>query len=48
MVRQPREQCVVELGEVAVERTQVAALHEDVGRPAAEHDGAEPVPLGLI
>ena len=37
---------VVQLGEVAIERPQVAALDEDV-RVAAEHDGAEAVPLRL-
>ena len=36
----------MQLGEVAIERPQVAALDEDV-RVAAEHDGAEAVPLRL-
>jgi hypothetical protein len=36
----------VQLGKIAVERPQVAALDEHVGG-SAEHDGAEAVPLGL-
>ena len=45
--RQPFEKEIVQLRKVAVERTQVAALDEDLGR-AAEHDGAEAIPLGLV
>ena len=37
----------MELGEVAIERPQVAALDEDVAA-AAKHDGAEAVPLRLV
>ena len=42
-----REQRVVQLGEVAVERPQVAALDVDLVA-AAEDDGAEAVPLRLV
>src|SRR5262249_56054507 len=44
--REVREQRVVDVREVAVERLQVAALDVEVGGPA-EHDGTEPVPLWL-
>src|SRR5688572_19625749 len=44
---QPVEQRLAQLREVAVERLRVAALEEEVGAAAAEHDGAEAVPLGL-
>ena len=44
VLRQALEQRIVQLGKVAVERPRVAAL--DVhARAAAEHDGAEAVPL---
>ena len=43
----PREQRVVQLGKVAIERPQIAALDEDLAA-AAEHDRAETVPLGLV
>ena len=46
-VRQAGQQGVVQLGKVAVERPQVAALHEHLA-PAAKDDGAEPVPLRLV
>ena len=46
-VRQTGQQGVMQLGKVAVERTQVAALDEHLG-PAAKDDGAEPVPLRLV
>jgi hypothetical protein len=48
VVGQARQEDVVQLGEVAVERPQIAALDEDVGRSATEDDGAEPVPFGLV
>ena len=44
--RQSLQQRVVQLGEIAVERAEVAALDEEVGR-AAKDDGAEPVPFRL-
>src|SRR5262245_65228960 len=44
--RQPLEERLVQLGEIAVEGAEVAALDEDVGG-AAEDDGAEAVPLRL-
>ena len=44
--RQPLEQRLVQLREIAVERPQVAALDEDVGA-AAKDDGAKAVPLRL-
>ncbi len=44
--RERRQQQRVQLGEVAIERPQIAALDEDVG-VAAEDDGAEAVPLRL-
>ena len=37
----------MQLGKVAVERLQIAALDEDV-IVATKHDGSEAVPLGLI
>ena len=40
------EQRLVQLGEIAVQWLQVAALDVHV-RGAAKHDGAKPVPLGL-
>ena len=43
---QPLQQRVMQLGEIAVERAEVAALDEEVGR-AAKDDGAESVPLRL-
>src|SRR5690349_19444233 len=45
-VRELRQEYVVELGEVAIERTEIAALDEDVAA-AAKHDGAKAVPLRL-
>ena len=42
-----REQRVVQLGKIAIERPQVAALDEDVGR-AAKDDRAKAVPLRLV
>ena len=47
MLGQAVEQRLAQLGEVAVERLRVAALEIEVGAAAAEHDGAEAVPLGL-
>jgi hypothetical protein len=44
---EPREESVVELGEVAVERTQIAALNEHFGL-ASKHDRAKAVPLRLV
>ena len=38
----------MQFGEVAIERTQIAALDEQVVAASAEHDGAKPVPLGLV
>jgi hypothetical protein len=46
-LREAIEEQLVQVGEVAVERAQVAALDEDLVL-AAKHDGAEAVPLGLI
>ncbi len=46
-VRQAQRQRVVQLGEVAIERPQVAALDEHL-LAATEHDGAEAVPLRLV
>ena len=45
--RQRREQRVLELGDVTIERAKIAALDEERGA-SAEHDGAESVPLGLV
>ena len=45
--RQRRSERVVHLGEVAIERLEIAALDVHV-RAVAEHDGAEPVPLRLV
>ena len=45
--REPGQQGVMQLGKVAVERPQIAALDEDLCR-AAEHDRAKPVPLRLV
>jgi hypothetical protein len=42
--RQPLMQRVAQLGKVAIERAQIAALDEDTGT-AAKDDGAEAVPL---
>jgi membrane protein len=42
-----REKRLVQVGEVAVEGTQLAALDEDVILFHAENDGAKPIPLGL-
>ena len=44
--RQSLQQRVVQVGEIAVERAEVAALDEEVGR-AAKDDGAESVPFRL-
>ena len=44
--RQRVEKRGVQLGKVAIERTEIAALDEHVGS-AAKHEGAKPVPLGL-
>ena len=41
------EKRVVQLGKVAIERPQIAALDEHVGS-AAKHDRAKPVPLRLV
>jgi hypothetical protein len=45
--REPLEQGVVQLGEVAVQRPQVAALDVDVRCPPKD-DGPEAVPLRLV
>jgi hypothetical protein len=45
--RQVADQRLVQLGEVAIERLQLAALDVEV-RVAAEHDGAKAVPLRLV
>ena len=45
--RQLLDQGLVQLREIAVERLQVAALDEHVGR-VAEHDGAKAIPLRLV
>ena len=42
-----REQRLVELGEVSVQRLAIARLEEDRW-PVAEDEGAEPVPLRLV
>ena len=47
ILRQARDERVVQLGKVAVEGPRVAALDVHLGR-AAEHDGAEPVPFWLV
>src|SRR5678815_5687780 len=44
--RQPFDQRVVQLGEIAIERTEVPALDVHVAL-RAEHDGAEAVPFRL-
>src|SRR5688572_12882618 len=46
-VRQCSKKGVVELGKVAVQRPQVAALNINVALAAID-DGAEAVPLGLV
>src|SRR5688572_16081028 len=45
--RQAREKYVVQLGEVPIERAQVATLNEHVGS-AAEDNGAKSIPFGLV
>src|SRR2546423_7553141 len=47
IVRQLLEQRIVQLGKVAIERPQIAALDVEVVA-AAEHDRAESVPLRLV
>ena len=44
--RKPLEECVVQLGEITVERPQIAALDIDVS-VGTECDSPEAVPLGL-
>src|SRR4030095_1363786 len=46
-VRQRTQKDVVQLGKVAIERPQIAALDGDLPR-RAEDDGSEAVPLGLV
>src|SRR6188474_779112 len=45
--RQSREQYIVQLWEVAIQRTEIAALNEDVG-VVAKHDRAESIPLRFV
>jgi hypothetical protein len=46
-IGQAAQEGVVQLGKVAVERPQLAALNEDI-RAATEHDGPKSVPLRLV
>ena len=46
-VRQPFQKGRVKLRKVAVERSQVATLNEDLGYPV-KNDGAKAIPFGLI
>src|SRR5262249_53598555 len=45
--RQPRKKSVVQLREVAIERSKVATLDEYIGL-AAKHQRAKSIPLGLV
>src|SRR5690349_1617303 len=47
VVGKMNQQCVVQLGKIAIERPQVTALNVDLAAPA-EHDGAKAVPLRLV
>src|SRR5215210_6179868 len=46
-IGQPLEQGFAQLWKVSVERSEVAALDEDIPS-APKHDGTEPVPFGLV
>src|SRR5262245_42125210 len=47
VVGKMQQQRLVQLGKIAIERTQISALNVDVTAPA-EHDGAKAVPLRLV